>query len=109
MEPIRFTQKKRGNIMELLLNCEGFEQNEELVRNFNGGVQYVFKFENNYGASVVKHDYSYGHEDDLWELAVVQFDGDNWSLTYDTEITSDVLTRLTDEEVRGVLARIKEL
>ena len=101
--------------MILKLNYEGFEKDligredgDELL----GGVQYKFRFSNNYGASVIKHLSSYGHEEDLWELAVIVFTGESndcWNLTYDTPITDDVKGWLTDEEVRTLLAEIKAL
>ena len=93
------------------LNYEGFEGN--LIKNRMtrmGGVQYLFKFENNYGASVIKHEGSYGFMQDLWELAVIKFGASgDWDLCYDTEITCDVEGYLTDEAVRNLLQRIKEL
>ena len=100
--------------MNLKLNYEGFKQNIIAIGNVEGldGIQYLFRFENNYGASVIKHKGSYGHEDDLWELAVIKFDNDDndsWDLTYDTPITADVEGWLTDDEVRALLQRIKEL
>ena len=95
----------------LNLNYEGYEDN--LVGRFDrpeiGGVQYRFRFENNYGASIVKHDYSYGRDDDLWELGVISYRGNDWDLDYDTDITGDVIGWLTDEEVRNLLQRIKDL
>lgn len=97
--------------MNLVLNHEGFES--YLIRReaFFNGMSYVFKFENDYGASVVKHLGSYGFSDDLWELAVIKFDNESgsWDLNYDTPITSDVEGYLTDEEVRDLLQRIKGL
>ena len=100
--------------MNLKLNYEGFESNLIAHGNVEGfdGIQYLFRFENNYGASVIKHKGSYGHEDDLWELAVIEFEteyNDSWDLTYDTPITADVEGWLTDEDVRELLQRIKEL
>ena len=131
----------------LNLNYEGFE--EYLVERTDSstrvclrkqpGVQYVFRFENNYGASVVKRLGTYGYDQDLWELAVIRFgkydelyieyfekhdcdeelaelfdedeDGEDdvYDLTYDTPITDDIEGYLTDEDVRNLLARIKEL
>lgn len=74
------------------------------------GVQYLFKFYNHYGASVVKHKGSYGHENDNWELAVIHFDNDHdWDLVYYTDITDDVIGNLTDEEVNKLLERIQNL
>ena len=75
----------------------------------NGGVQNVFKFNNGYGASVVKHNYSYGGDRGLWELAVLLYDGDSSSLTYDTSITDDVLGWLTEEDVKETLVKIEQL
>ena len=70
-----------------------------------------FKFENGYGASVIKHYGSYGFEEDLFELAVLYFEpGDNMgSLTYSTSITNDVIGNLSNDEVLNYLKRIKEL
>lgn len=94
----------------LNLNYEGFEQYLVETNSLFDGIQYVFKFENNYGASVVKHGGSYGHSQDLWELAVLMYDDlNNRELCYDTPITEDVEGYLTDENVRDLLAKIKEL
>lgn len=73
---------------------------------YAGGEQYRFKFPNGYGASVIRNQYSYGHEQGLWELAVLGPDG---GLTYDTPITDDVLGRLTEDDVRDHLRAIAEL
>lgn len=74
------------------------------------GVQYVFKFDNGYGASVIKFKGSYGHLDDLWELAVIRFDGENfWNIVYHTDITDDVIGNLTDDGVNKLLERIQNL
>lgn len=69
------------------------------------GVQYKFKFENGYGASVIKRRGSYGFEKGLWELAVLN----NGHLEYGTPITDDVLGSLTIEEVNSTLEQIKAL
>lgn len=73
------------------------------------GVQHVFKFGNGYGASVVRFKHSYGSHHGLWELAVIKFDGDDWSLTYQTPITDDVIGHLTEEEVSRLLLAINAL
>lgn len=74
-----------------------FSENEEYG-------QLVFKFDNNYGASLINHRGSYGNE-----IAVLYFDGDNWDITYSTHITDDVLGRLTEDEILEALKQIKEL
>lgn len=72
----------------------------------NGGIQYKFKAENGYGASIVRHKCSYGWERGLWELAVLSEDGE---LCYNTKITEDVLGHLTESEVNETLVKIYEL
>ena len=79
------------------------------AREINNGVQKLYKFENGFGASVVKHDYSYGGNKGLWELAVLEFDGEDWSLTYDTPITNDVIGHIEEEDLEGYLKHIKQL
>lgn len=77
----------------------------------HGGSQVVHRFENNFGASVVCHDFSYGGEEGLFELAVIRFSDstDKFSLTYDTEITDDVIGNLTGQDVENLLNKIEQL
>jgi hypothetical protein len=70
------------------------------------GIQKVYKFPNGYGASVVKHQGSYGYAQGLWELAVLDADGD---ICYGTEVTSDVIGHLNDPEVDNILGQIFRL
>ena len=65
---------------------------------YEDGYVYRVTYPNGYGASIIKHRASYGHDDDLWELAVLK-DGE---LCYDTGITGDVLGYLTEAEVIGI-------
>lgn len=97
--------------MNLNLNYEGFDAYlvKRSERTYFGGVSYIFRFDNDYGASVIKHCFSYGNEQDLWELAVIKWRGYDWDLVYDTPITDDVIGCLTDEDVRELLGRIKGL
>ena len=98
--------------MNLALNFEGFEHHLVKKDNVYDGVQYLFRFPNNYGASVIKHGGSYGHRQDLWELGVIKFDSertDDWNLTYDTPITDDVIGYLDDIGVKNLLKEIMEL
>lgn len=87
------------------------------IRNINiiDGEQLIFRFPNNYGASVVCNAYSYGNEEGLWELAVIYwpvpenlgvFDFD---LTYDTPITGNVVGHLSFQEVHELLDQIEAL
>ena len=70
------------------------------------GVVSRITFENGYGASVVKHDFSYGGKDGLYELAVLDTKGD---ITYSTHITDDVIGYLTTQEVTDLLEQIQKL
>lgn len=96
--------------INLCLNHEGFEANlvEMIIGEFD--VQYLFKFQNGYGASIVKRPGSYGYAENLWELAVIRYDDEGeYDLEYGTEITWDVVGYQTDEEIRDLLERIKNL
>ena len=70
------------------------------------GVQARITFENGYGASVVRHEYSYGGKDGLYELAVLDSNGE---LTYATPVTNDVIGYLRPEDVTDVFAKIQQL
>lgn len=74
-----------------------------------GGVQHIHRFKNNYGASVIRNQYSYGGSSGLWELAVIYFNGDEWNIDSTTHITDDVLGYLDDEKVLQTLAEISKL
>ena len=76
----------------------------------NDGVQHKYTFPNNYGASVVKHDFSYGGQNGLWELAVLDYSIDKeGEISYHTPITQDVIGHLTWKNVEGILQEIKQL
>lgn len=70
------------------------------------GVQHRYAFPNGYGASVIKHDYSYGGKSGLWELAVLDNMG---QVDSTTQITNDVIGHLTWERVEKYLERVKLL
>jgi hypothetical protein len=75
------------------------------INKVHDGEQRIYQFDNGYGASVIRHQYSYGGDKGLWELAVLK-DGE---LCYDTEITSDVEGHLNEDDVDILLSNIKEL
>lgn len=80
-----------------------------LEREKFGGTQVIHKFDNGYGASVIQHEFSYGGDEGLYELAVLEFEGDNWQITYETEITDDVLGYLSEQDVVELLNQIEGL
>lgn len=73
---------------------------------YMGGVQYIYKADNGYGASIVQGPYTYGGNQGLWELAVLGPDG---GICYDTHITDDVLGHLSEQEVNETLEEIAKL
>lgn len=75
-------------------------------RQRNGGIQKIYKFENGRGASVIRNPFSYGGEEGLYELAVLD---ENGNLDYTTPITDDVVGWLKWEEVIELLRQINEL
>lgn len=92
----------------------------------NLGMQYIFRFPNNYGASVVKSYGTMGYEQDKWELAAILFDNDDnvieessdittltndWMIVYPPSIFHGryPLGNLTDENVYSLLKDIKNL
>lgn len=91
--------------MKTALNYDKFEKYmvQESSHPHYGGYCYRFEFDNNYGASVVKHCGSYGYIDDLFELAILH----NGQITY--ELYDDVLGHLTNDEVLEYLSQIKNI
>jgi hypothetical protein len=71
------------------------------------GVRCRVQFPNGYGASIVRHNYSYGGREGLYELAVLDQDG---QIHYDNPIANgDVRGYLKPEEVTELLKQIQEL
>jgi len=68
--------------------------------------QALIVFTNGYGASVVIGEWTYGGEDGLYELAVLDKD---CHILYDTPITKDVEGYLTRAMVTDYLRRISRL
>lgn len=105
-----FYWKNKEETMTLELKVDEMF-NEYLIdrREHMGGILYWFMFPNGYGASVVKHEMSYGSEDDLWELGVLAEINGKHYLCYTTPITNDVIGDLTDQSVNHIMHQIFEL
>ena len=73
---------------------------------FMKGVKCRMMFENGFGVSVVSHTYSYGGKDGLFEVAVLDEDGD---LTYNTPVTNDVIGFLNPDEVTEIMEQVQNL
>ena len=77
---MKYTQLKYDQFDKYLFEAKSgrYIDSEEL--------QYIFKFENGYGASVIKNIMSYGHAQDLFELAVIEFiDEFTWKICFSTD------------------------
>lgn len=81
-----------------------FKDLEFKPHTIGNGVQARMDFDNDYGVSVVKFNGSYGYPD-LWEVAVMY----KGSLTYNTDITDDVLGHQDDQDVTDIMGRVQAL
>jgi len=79
---------------------------DKLTDPFMSGVRSRMMFENGFGVSVVSHTYSYGGKDGLFEVAVLDEDGD---LTYNTPVTNDVIGYLNPDEVTDIMEQVQNL
>lgn len=73
------------------------------INAYHKGMQVVFQFDNGYGLSVVSHSFSYGNDDELFEIGVIKFDDLGYELTYETPITGDVLGHQSKEDLLNVI------
>jgi hypothetical protein len=100
------------NVLETNVHPFPFEHPAYGVYEFNreddgmDGIQYRFKFGNGYGVSVIRHSFSYGYQDDLWELGVTDHD---FNLVYSTPITDDVIGYQNEHEIALLLDAICRL
>lgn len=86
----------------------------EKPHGIGNGVQKLYRFDNGYGASVVRFTFafgvdSYGADQGLWEMAVIRWNGDDYELTYDTPVTSGIEGWLSDDDVQEKLRAIRQL
>lgn len=77
-----------------------------MAEGLNGIISRI-QFDNGFGASVVKHQYSYGGDRGLYELAVLDSNGE---LHYDNSVANgDVIGYLRPEDVTDVMEKIQKL
>ena len=81
-----------------------FKDLEFKPHSIGNGLQGRMDFDNDYGVSVVKFNGSYGFPD-LWEVAVMY----KGNLTYNTDITDDVLGHQSEQDVSDVMKKVQEL
>ena len=77
------------------------------------GIHATHFFDNGYGVSVVRFTTefggSYGANEGLYEVAIIKGTEDNWHITYETYITSDVIGHLTESDVENLLNEVAAL
>lgn len=90
-----------------------FGHNDHLVKQGERmglpGIQYLYHFDNDFGASVVRGYGSYGEKQGLWELALIKWTDDEYRLVYNDDLFSDVIGWLNDDEVNKHLDAIENL
>ena len=69
------------------------------------GKQATMNFENDYGVSALLGSAFYSNGVDTYEIGILYKDG----LTYDTDITEDILGYQTQTEVTEIMKRVQEL
>lgn len=95
-----YTPLKKEYVDDIKNMAKSFEEGSRL-----GGLYYFAEFDNGYGIDIIKHNGSYGREDDLFEIAVMK-DGE---CCYSTPITDDVVGWLSDDEVMDYVAQVQAL
>lgn len=73
------------------------------------GYQKVVEFDNGYGLSIVSHEHSYGGNEGLFEIALLDMDKDG-EIIYDPELGfADVVGFLDFSEVAAIIERISSV
>ena len=90
-------------------NMEKFEQYLVRTRHTErNGIQKLYRFENGYGASVIRSYYSYGGNKGLWELAMIKWIDDfDYNIYYCDIVDDDVLGYLAEKDIVPILEKIK--
>lgn len=71
------------------------------------GNQYIFRFDNNYGASVLQyHDGTYTNEGGPWNIAIIKFEDESNTWTMHKEYSK--FDCLSISEVEVALSKIKD-
>lgn len=96
---------------------KSFKDIEFKPHKYGEGLHGLIFFENGYGVSVVRYKATYGvnnyssytSNDSEWEVAVIYGNEKNWEISYNTDITDDVLGHLTEGEVDWVMLQVQQL
>ena len=97
---------------------KGLEREQQLKANgcwlrlhpTGDGFQMVRFFDNGYGMSLCRCNFTYGCDSGLMELAVLRGTiDDEWKLDYSTPITDDVIGYLGIDEAYDLMQKIEQL
>jgi len=72
----------------------------ETSQDYLGGVARTLVFENGTKLSVVKHNFSYGGSQGLWEIAVINEEGDFITQNVWHDLDDDVVGYVTDLQLK---------
>lgn len=90
-----------------------FDDIEFKPHSVGDGLHGVILFPGGYGISVARYTFngritSYCNSK-TWEVAIIKGTKDSWDICYDTEITNDVLTYQTEEDINRIIKHIVRL
>jgi hypothetical protein len=97
MKNFKFFSKRYYTFRDLNFNVDSYDPNMIRTR---------IIFDNGYGASVVRGPYTYGGSEGLFELVVLDSNGD---LCYDTPISNDVMGWLNPNDITRKFKEIQDL
>lgn len=83
---------------------------KKIIRDYNlietydshNGYHYEGSYSNGYGVSIIKNDWSYGRDDDLWEIALIK----EGEICYEHDF-NDVIGYLTEEELEDWIITVR--
>lgn len=82
-----------------------FPVHRHIVHDYYGGDQWLFKFSNGYGASVIRHRGSYGFDQGLFEVGLIEWNNDEFELIYNDDFV-DVRGYQSNADINAVLTLI---
>lgn len=115
--PTQTTKNKFGRLKNYLYFCVmvTFKDIEFRPHSTGEGLHGMIFFPGGYGLSVVRFKYPYSNrylsytDDKTWEVAIIKGTKDQWEICYETQITNDVLTYQTEEDINKIIKHIKRL
>jgi hypothetical protein len=87
------------------LKFEPYSMSQSVFSRCEGAKQAIENFENTYGVSVLFGSCFYSNSKDTYEVAVL-FEGE---ITYNTDITNNVMCNLSEDEVTAVMLKVADL